>query len=113
YRQSLAIEVQCDDVAGQASTLLQLGNLYDDVLGRSEDAVTHYRQAAERYVALHDAAGEGRARNNLAETLRRLGCRQEARREIERALECKRGRGNAATPWTILLLLDRLTAAGR
>ncbi|WP_300327499.1 tetratricopeptide repeat protein, partial [Accumulibacter sp.] len=100
YRQSLAIEVQCNNVAGQASTLLQLGLLYDDVLGRPEDAVTHTRQAAERFLALRDAANEGRARNNLASTLRRLGPRSEARREIERALACKRGLGHAVEPWT-------------
>jgi hypothetical protein len=33
------------------ATLAQLENLYCDVLGRPEDAVTHYRQAAERYAA--------------------------------------------------------------
>ncbi|MBL8397118.1 MAG: tetratricopeptide repeat protein [Candidatus Accumulibacter sp.] len=100
YRKSLAIWVQCDDIAGQARTLNQLGLLYADILGRPEDAVTHYQQAAKRYVALHDAASEGRTRNNLAATLRRLGRRQEARREIERALECKHGLGHAAEPWT-------------
>ncbi|WP_300327673.1 tetratricopeptide repeat protein, partial [Accumulibacter sp.] len=101
YRQSLAIKVQCNNVAGQASTLLQLGNLYDDVLGRPEDAVTHTRQAAERYLALRDAAGEGRSRGNLAETLRRLGRRSEARHEIERALACLRDLGHAAEPWKV------------
>ncbi|TMQ75910.1 tetratricopeptide repeat protein [Candidatus Accumulibacter phosphatis] len=99
YRQSLAIRVQCNDVAGQASTLNQLGVLYADVLGRPEDAVTHTRQAAERYLALRDAANEGRARNNLASTLRRLGRRSEARHEIERALACKRGLGHTVEPW--------------
>ncbi|MDS4014197.1 MAG: tetratricopeptide repeat protein [Candidatus Accumulibacter sp.] len=87
YRQSLAIEVQCNNVAGQASTLLQLGNLYANVLGRPEDAVTHTRQAAERYLALRDAAGEGRARSNLADTLRRLGRRSEARQATRQARE--------------------------
>jgi hypothetical protein len=47
-----------------------------------------------------DVAGEGRARSILADTLRRLGRRDEARREIERALACKRGLGHAALPWT-------------
>ncbi|MBO3709191.1 MAG: tetratricopeptide repeat protein [Candidatus Accumulibacter sp.] len=111
YRQSLAIRVQCNDVAGQAATLLQLGNLYDDILGRPEDAVTHYRQAAERRVALRDVANEGHARNNLANTLRCLGRIQEARREIERAIECKRGLDYAAEPWTSWAILAEIENA--
>jgi tetratricopeptide (TPR) repeat protein len=99
YRRSLAIMVQSNDVAGQAGTLNQLGLLYANVLGRPEDAVTHCRQAADRYVELQDVAGEGRARSNLANTLRRLGRLAEARREIERAIECMRGLGHAAEPW--------------
>ncbi len=108
YRQSLAIEVQCNDVAGQASTLIQLGNLYADVLDRPEDAVTHSRQAAERYVALRDVANEGRARNNLANTLRRLDRLKEARGEAERAIECDRGLGHAAEPWTSWDILAKI-----
>ncbi|QKS30529.1 MAG: CHAT domain-containing protein [Candidatus Accumulibacter similis] len=100
YRQSLAISVQCNNVAGQASNLNQLGDLYANVLARPAVAVTHTRQAAECYTALGDAAGEGGARSILADTLRRLGRRDEARREIERALVCKRGLGHAALPWT-------------
>jgi tetratricopeptide (TPR) repeat protein len=99
YRQSLAIQVQLNDAAAQASTLGQLGNLYADVLGRPEDAVTHHLQGAQRYVALQDVSGEGRARGNLAETLRRLARLADARREIERAIECKRDMGHAAERW--------------
>ena len=68
YRKSLAIKVRLGDVAGQASTLVQLGNLYDDVLDRPEEAVAFYRQAADKYVEIGDAANEGRTRNNLADT---------------------------------------------
>lgn len=51
YRRSLALEVRLGNVAGQALTLNQLAGLYDDVLSRPEEAVTLYRQAAERYRA--------------------------------------------------------------
>ena len=44
----------------QASTLVQLGNLYDDVLGRPEEAVAFYRQAADKYVEMR-RCGERRA----------------------------------------------------
>lgn len=108
YRRSLAIKVQRNDLPGQASTLTQLGNLYDFVLGRPEDAVTHYRQAADRFVALQDVAAEGVVHNNLADTLHRLGRRAEARREIERAIECQRGLGHAAEPWKSCSILAHI-----
>jgi tetratricopeptide (TPR) repeat protein len=68
-------------------------------LRRPEDAVTHFRQALDRYVALHDVAGEGSTRANLAQTLIRLRRSDDARQEIERAIECNRGLGHAAEPW--------------
>ena len=86
----------------------QLGVLYTKVLGLHEDGVTHFRQAAERFVALRDVAGEGATRNNLAETLRRLGRRKEAHYEIERAIECKRGLSHAVEPWTSWAILANI-----
>ena len=99
YRKSLAIKVRLGNVAGQASTLLQLGNLYGDVLNRPEEAAAFYRQAADKYVEIGDAAMEGVARSNLGNTLRRLGRLDEARQEIRRAIECKAQFGHAAEPW--------------
>jgi len=113
YRQSLAIEVQLGNKAGQASTLGQLGLLYANVLHRPEEAVARYRQAADRYVEIGDLAGEGRHRNNLAETLCRLGRLDEARREVRRATACKAGLGHAAEPWTTWGILANIeTDAG-
>ncbi len=113
YRQSLAIKVRLGDVAGQASTLGQLGNLYNDVLDRPEDAAAFYRQAADKYVEIGDAANEGRARNNLGDTLRKLRRLDEARQEIRRAIECKAPFGHAAEPWTTwAILADIETDAG-
>ncbi len=97
YRKSLAIEVRLGNVAGQAGTLLQLGNLY--VLDRPEEAATFYRQAADKYVEIGDAANEGRVRNNLAVTLRTLRRLDEARQEIRRAIECDSQFGHASEPW--------------
>ncbi|MBL8541860.1 MAG: tetratricopeptide repeat protein [Betaproteobacteria bacterium] len=105
YRKSLAIFVQLGDVAGQASTLGQLGNLYGGVLDRLEDAAAFYRQAVNKYVEIGDVAGEGRQRNNLAETLRKLGRLIEARQETRRAIECKAQLGHAAKPWTTWAIL--------
>ncbi len=113
YRKSLAIKVRLGDVAGQASTLVQLGNLYDDVLDRPEEAAAFYRQAADKYVEIGDVAKEGSARNNLADTLRKLRRLDEARQEIRRAIECKAQFGHASEPWkTWAILADIETDAG-
>jgi tetratricopeptide (TPR) repeat protein len=99
YRKSLAINVQLRDVAGQATTLNQLGNLYDGHLGRAEEAAAFLRRAADKHVEIHDIAGEGRARHNLAICLRKLRRLDEARQEIRRAIECDQQFGHASQPW--------------
>ena len=105
YRKSLAIRVRLNDVAGQASTLTQLGNLYDDVLYRPEEAAAFYRQAADKYVEVGDAASEGRSRSNLGKTLRKLQRPDEARQEIRRAIACKEAFGHAPSPWKTWAIL--------
>lgn len=115
YRKSLSLKVQLGDVAGQASSLNQLGNLYGDQLGRPEEAVAFYRQAANLYAGIRDTAKEGVVRNNLAATLRKLGPTRlgEARQEIRRAIECDAPFGHAAEPWkTWAILADIETDAG-
>ncbi len=107
------IEVRLGNVAGQVSTLLQLGNLYGDVLHRPEEAADFYRQAADKYVVTGDTANEGRARSNLGSTLRKLRRFDEARQEIYRAVECKAQFGHASEPWTTWhILADIETDAG-
>ncbi len=105
YRKSLAIEVRLGNVAGQASTLGQLGTLYDDDLNRPEEALAFLRQAADKYVEIGGVAGEGRQRNNVADTLRKLRRFDEARQEIRRAIECKSQFGHASAPWTSWAIL--------
>jgi tetratricopeptide (TPR) repeat protein len=113
YRKSLGIRVHLGDVAGQASTLAQLGNLYDDSLNRPEGAVGFYRQAADKFVEIGDAANEGRVRNNLGATLRKLHRLDDARKEIRGAIECKEPFGHAAEPWTAwAILAETETDAG-
>ncbi len=99
YRESLAIKVRLGNVAGQASTLNQLGILYDDDLGRTEEAVAFLSQAADKYVEIRDAANEGKARNNVAIRLRKLRRFDEARQEVSRAIECRAQSGHASEPW--------------
>jgi tetratricopeptide (TPR) repeat protein len=110
YNQSLAMNTQLGEKAGQADTLLQLGNLYDDVLNKPELAVTCCRRAAEIYAdpAIGDFAKEGLARSNLADILRRLSRLDEARHAIERAIACKATFGNEAEPWKTLMILSAI-----
>ena len=104
-RQALVIKVRLGNAVGQASTLNQLGNLYIDVLQRPEQAAAFSHQAADLFAQAGDTANEGRVRNNLAETLRRLGRLDEARRECRRAIECKGPHSHAALPWTTWSIL--------
>ena len=99
YRKSLAIKVQRGDLAGQASTLNQLSNLYDTQLGRTEEAVAFTRQAADKYIEIGDIANEGRSQYNLATCLRKLNRLDEARQAIRRAIDCDSNFGHASEPW--------------
>jgi tetratricopeptide (TPR) repeat protein len=98
YRQSLAIKVRQNDLLGQANSLLELGALYS-ALGRTEQAVTFSRQAAEIAVTLHERAKEGLARQNLAIELLTLQRYEEARRELQRAIACGQPFGHTAVLW--------------
>ncbi|MEN9864493.1 MAG: hypothetical protein RL748_83, partial [Pseudomonadota bacterium] len=113
YRQALAIFVRLGDIARQASTLGQLGNLFGQMPGRAEDAVLFYRQALEKAMAGGDTASEGIWRSNLANTLRKLGRWDEAREQIRQAIDCRAQFGHAAEPWKSWAILFEIeTAAG-
>jgi len=113
YNQSLTIKARPGNQAGQASTLIQLGILYDDALQRPVEAVAFYQRAAEIYGEFGDSAMEGTAQNNLANSFRKLQRLEEARQAIRRAIECKALFGHAASPWSSWdILADIETAAG-
>jgi tetratricopeptide (TPR) repeat protein len=107
YQRSLNIKVQTGNRGAQASTLNQLGNLYSS-LGRSEDSVRFLRQAAEIFVARGDLSSEGVVRNNIANNLVKLLRYDDARLEIQRAIECKKPFGHAAEPWLTFDILSYL-----
>lgn len=110
YRQALAIHVQHHLKSDEASSLLELGNLYAE-MERLEDAVVFYRQAADIHVELKDLKSEGVDRSNLANTLIKLHRYDEARCELQRAIECKEPFGYVATPWTTWDILYDLEQA--
>ena len=110
YQNSLSIKIGINDRSGQASTLVQLGSLYSR-MGRNEDAVSLERQAIEIFVTMGNLWHEGSARNNHAIRLIALQRYDEARLEIERAVECKRPFGHVARPWTTFDILSDLERA--
>src|ERR1039458_6313745 len=112
YRKSLAIQVQLGDVPGQANTLAQLGMLYDDPLGRTEEGVAFLRQAVDKYVEISDVAGEGRNRSNLAIRLRKLRRLDAARQEIRRGIECGAQFGHASSLWASWSILAGIEMDG-
>jgi tetratricopeptide (TPR) repeat protein len=110
YRKSLAIKVQFGDVAGQATTLANLGILYMSALGRTEESVPFYRQAADKFTDIGDTAGEGKTRNGLAIALRVLRRLEEARQEISRAIKCGESLGHTMAPWKSWTVLATIEA---
>jgi tetratricopeptide (TPR) repeat protein len=98
HQQALAIRVQHQLIADEAASLAELGNLYNQ-MGRLEEAATFFGQAAYIYAQLQDLRYEGVVRSNLADTLIKLQRFEEARRELRRAIECKKPFGHAAEPW--------------
>lgn len=113
YRKSLSISVRLGDISGQSKTLVQLANLYDDLLKRPEEAVAFYRQAIEKYVEVRDVRSESLTRSNLGMTLLKLGRIEEARLEVQRAIECKAAFGHATQPWNTWAILAAIeTEAG-
>jgi tetratricopeptide (TPR) repeat protein len=105
YHKSLAVNVRLRNASGQARTLGQLGNFYDNVLNRPEESARFYREASDKSLEGNDRVNEGRTRNNLARTLLKLGDLDKARQEIHRAIECKGQRGHATKPWTSWAIL--------
>jgi tetratricopeptide (TPR) repeat protein len=113
YRKALAFQAQIGDFAGQASTLGQLGTLYARVLNRPEDAIALHRQAADIAYKDNNLAVEGLHRSNLGLTLRRLGRLDEAREEIQRAIECDSQLGHAAQPWKTWAILSEIESQAK
>ncbi len=115
YLNARRIMIDLGGRPGEASTLGELGNLYSN-MGRFEDAVRFYREAATIYAdpEIRDALGEGRQHSNAANSLGKLGRLDEARREVERAIVCFQPFGHASEPWRAFEILSRIEQdAGR
>lgn len=111
YRRSLAINTQLRNIAAQASTLAQLGILYDVAMGRTEEAVQFLRQAVDKFMETNDLLNESQNRSNLAIALLKLQRWDEAREEIQRALQGATQFGHDAVSWTMWGVLAKIEAA--
>lgn len=113
YLRSLSMTMQAGNKPAEASTRLQLGNLYDRMPGRREDAVAFFLQSAEIFAdpATADPLKEGHARNNAANTLIALGRHEEARQQLQRAFACQAPYGINAEPWRMWGVLHALESA--
>ncbi|QTR45794.1 CHAT domain-containing protein [Thiothrix litoralis] len=110
YRRSMSIFSQQGNKSDEASSLDELGNLYD-AWNRAEQAVSFHRQAADIAVAIGDKFKEGTRRSNLADTLIKIQCYDEARPELLRAIECGQAFGHTAQPWLTWNILHDLEQA--
>ncbi|MBD1915386.1 MULTISPECIES: tetratricopeptide repeat protein [Cyanophyceae] len=111
YRKSLEINTQIGNRVGQASSLGELGNLYDYGLKRLEDAIIFYKQAAEIHVELGDLRHQGIAHHNIAKTLYRLNFYDEAREQILQAIKCYQPYGTAVGIWKSFNILYKVEVA--
>lgn len=106
YRKSLAINVKIGNVAMQAGTLIQLGNLYKNALGHVEQSVLFYQQAADKFAEIGHLADEARARSGLAIAFRLLRRFDESRDQIRFSINCTKSFGHAIEPWKFLVILS-------
>jgi tetratricopeptide (TPR) repeat protein len=108
-RESLVLFVRLGNAGREATTLMDLGILYDD-MGQLVESVNFSRQAGDKFLALRDTIQEGMARSNAADTLVKLGRYEEARLELRRAMDCK-GANVEAKPWKTWNILHDLERA--
>jgi tetratricopeptide (TPR) repeat protein len=111
YRKSLEISAQINALELQAASLGELGTLYSNGLKRLEEGVTFYEQAIELDILLGDLKHEGIDRSNLADLLLELKHYTRARKEIQRAIECKQPFIHAASPWQSFAILHKIETA--
>ncbi len=100
FRESLKIYVRLRNGIGQARTLNLLGILYDLGFDRLENAVSFFRQAADKFADLSNCElDESASRSNLAEALHKLGRLEQARQEILRAIDIEQKLGDSVKSW--------------
>lgn len=111
WREALERQTRLRDALGQALTLNQLGVLYDEHLGRAEEALGCFRQGVQCARLGDDPAVLSLLRGNAADCLRRLGRLDAARAEAWAALKDAQKVGSVAQPWARWALLESIELA--
>ena len=99
YNQSLPLSRVLGDRTLEASTLNNIGSVYDD-LGEKQKALEYYSQSLPLSRALGDRGGEARTLNNIGGAYSELGEKQKALEYYSQSLPLKRAvgdRGGEAT----------------
>ncbi|WP_298232075.1 tetratricopeptide repeat protein, partial [uncultured Azohydromonas sp.] len=111
WREALERQTRLHDALGQALTLNQLGVLYEEHLGRAEEALGCFRQGEQCAGHGGNPAVRSLLRGNAADCLRRLGRLDEARAEASAALQDAVQAGATAQPWARWALLASIEQA--
>ncbi|WP_442937005.1 tetratricopeptide repeat protein [Nostoc sp.] len=99
WQEGLKLWQQVDDKGWEATTLLGIGRVYDD-LGEKQEALKYYNQALPIRRAVKDRRGEAITLNNIGRVYDDLGEKQEALKYYNQALPINRAvanRGGEAT----------------
>jgi tetratricopeptide (TPR) repeat protein len=96
---SLQIGLRINNLDMQAKALNNLGVVYDHYWKRHEEAAGFYRRAAEISRNLGDPGSEGGYLHNLADTLRKLECLEDAKSAIKKAIDRIEPFGHTFQPW--------------
>jgi CHAT domain-containing protein len=86
YNQALPLLRQLGDISGEATTLNNIGRVYDD-LGDKQTALDHYNQALPLLRQVGDISREANTLGNLALLKRSQGKLTEAKADIEAAIK--------------------------
>jgi CHAT domain-containing protein len=93
WQEALKLWQQVDDKRWEATTLNNIGSVYDD-LGEKQEALKYYNQALPLRRAVGDRGGEATNLNNIGAVYDDLGEKQEALKYYNQALPLRRAVGN-------------------
>jgi tetratricopeptide (TPR) repeat protein len=89
YNESLALYREVGDKSGTSVTLINLGVLLNEGLGRPDEALPHFREALSLMREAGDRSGEALALNNIGVAYLAKGAFSEAQTYFERALDLR------------------------
>ena len=89
YNEALALQREIGDKSGTSLTLINLGDLLNETLGRPDEALPRFREALSLTREEGDRSGEALALNNIGVAYLAKGEFSEAQTYFERALDIR------------------------